>query len=110
MRKFVTARSADDLIAKTEQRAHLVDAWTGHLHRRWHEGERNATALFREIRQLGYPGGELAVQRYLHRSATAAATRRARPETTIGAPGHRLDHDPPRRPRQARRRQATRHP
>ena len=67
VRKFATARSVDDLIAKTEQRAHLVDAWTGHLHRRWHEGERNATALFREIRQLGYPGGELAVQRYLHR-------------------------------------------
>ena len=67
VRKFVTARSVDDLIAKTEQRAHLVDAWTGHLHRRWHEGERNATALFREISQLGYPGGELAVQRYLRR-------------------------------------------
>jgi hypothetical protein len=32
---------------------------------RWHEGERNATQLFREIQQLGYPGGELAVQRYL---------------------------------------------
>ena len=65
VRKFVTARSADDLIAKTEQRAHLVDPWTGHLHQRWHEGERNATALFREIKSMGYPGGELAVQRYL---------------------------------------------
>jgi transposase len=67
VRKFATARSADDLIAKTEQRAHLVDPWTGHLHQRWHEGERNATQLFREICQLGYPGGELAVQRYLRR-------------------------------------------
>jgi transposase len=67
VRKFATARSLDDLIAKTEQRAHLVDPYTGHLHRRWHEGERNATQLFREIKQLGYPGGELAVQRYLHR-------------------------------------------
>ena len=66
VRKFATAASADDLIAKTEQRAHLVDAWTGHLHQRWHEGERNATALFREIKKMGYPGGELAVQRYLH--------------------------------------------
>jgi transposase len=65
VRKFVTARSADDLIAKTEQRAHLVDPWTGHLHQRWHEGERNATALFREIKTMGYRGGELAVQRYL---------------------------------------------
>ena len=31
------------------------------------EGERNATQLFREIKQQGYPGGELAVQRYLRR-------------------------------------------
>ena len=65
VRKFATARSIDDLIAKTQQRTHLVDPYTGHLHQRWHEGERNATQLFREIRQLGYPGGELAVQRYL---------------------------------------------
>jgi transposase len=65
VRKFVAARCADDLIAKTEQRVHLVDPWTGHLHQRWHEGERNATALFREIKSMGYPGGELAVQRYL---------------------------------------------
>jgi transposase len=33
-------------------------------------GERNATALFREIRRLGYRGGELAVQRYLRRFRT----------------------------------------
>lgn len=65
MRKFVAAASVDDLIARTQQRTHLVDPYTGHLHQRWHEGERNATQLFREIRQLGYPGGELAVQRYL---------------------------------------------
>ncbi|MFB9449698.1 ISL3 family transposase [Dactylosporangium vinaceum] len=67
VRKIVRARSVDDLTAITEQRTHLVDDYTGYLHRRWHEGERNATALFREIRQLGYPGGELAVQRYLRR-------------------------------------------
>jgi transposase len=67
VRRFVNARSVDDLIAKTEQRAHLVDAYTEHLHRRWRDGERNATRLFREIKELGYPGGELAVQRYLRR-------------------------------------------
>ncbi len=60
-------RNVEDLLAKTEQRAHLVDDYTEHLHRRWNAGERNATALFREIRALGYPGGELAVQRYLRR-------------------------------------------
>ncbi|MEV4515198.1 transposase [Dactylosporangium sp. NPDC049525] len=67
VRKLVLARSVEDLIAKSEQREHLVDDYTEHLHRRWHEGERNATALFREIKELGYPGGELAVQRYLRR-------------------------------------------
>jgi hypothetical protein len=53
---------------------------------RWHEGERNATQLFREIQQLGYPGGELAVQRYLrqfrhgrgHAARTAMTPRSAR--------------------------------
>lgn len=67
VRKFATARSPGDLTAKTEQRTHLVDPWTGYLHQRWHEGERNATQLFREIGEQGYPGGELAVQRYLRR-------------------------------------------
>jgi transposase len=83
VRKFITATSAGDLTAKTEQRTHLVDPWTRHLHQRWHEGERNATALFREIRQLGYPGGELAVQRYLRqfRRNRSHAPRPAKPPT-----------------------------
>ena len=67
VRKIANAATVDELIAKTEQRAHLVDDYREHLHRRWNEGERNATALFREITALGYPGGELAVQRYLRR-------------------------------------------
>lgn len=46
VRKLVTAATVDDLIAKTEQRAHLVDDYTAHLHQRWNDGERNATALF----------------------------------------------------------------
>jgi transposase len=67
VRKLAQARSVADLTAKTEQRAHLVDDYVEYLHRRWDEGERNATGLFREIQKLGYPGGELAVQRYLRR-------------------------------------------
>ncbi|MFY1673615.1 transposase [Plantactinospora sp. WMMB334] len=65
VRKFANARSIEDLTAVTEQRTHVVDPFTGYLHQRWNEGERNATQLFREIQQKGYPGGELAVQRYL---------------------------------------------
>lgn len=68
--KLADARTVDDVIAKSQHRAHIVDPYTGYLHRRWHEGVRNAAQLFREIQELGYPGGELAVQRYLRRYRT----------------------------------------
>lgn len=67
VRKLVNARSVDDVITKTLQRAHVVDPYTGYLHRRWNEGVRNAAQLYREIKELGYSGGELAVQRHLRR-------------------------------------------
>jgi hypothetical protein len=70
VRKLVGARSADDVVAKSLQRAHVVDPYVGHLHRRWREGIRNAAQLYREIQELGYPGGELAVQRHLRRYRT----------------------------------------
>ncbi|WP_443079375.1 ISL3 family transposase [Streptomyces sp. P5-A9] len=70
VRKLVGARSTDDVVAKSLQRAHLVDPYVGYLHRRWNEGVRYAAQLCREIQQLGYPGGELAVQRYLRRYRT----------------------------------------
>lgn len=67
VRKYLNATSAAELTAVSEQRAHLVDDYVAYLHQRWNEGQRNATQLFREIKQQGYPGGELAVQRYLRR-------------------------------------------
>lgn len=67
VRKLVNARSADDVVAKSLQRAHIIDPYVGYLHRRWNEGVRNAAQLYREIQGLGYPGGELAVQRHLRR-------------------------------------------
>lgn len=67
VRKLAQAATVEDLTVKTEQRAHLVDDHVEYLHRRWNEGERNATGLFREITARGYQGGELAVQRYLRR-------------------------------------------
>lgn len=69
VRKLVNARSADDVVAKSLQRAHVVDPYVGYLHRRWNEGIRNAAQLHREIQKLG-PGGELAVQRHLRRYRT----------------------------------------
>ncbi|MFI8233855.1 ISL3 family transposase [Streptomyces sp. NPDC085900] len=70
VRKLVSARSADDVVAKSLQRVHVVDPYVGYLHQRWNEGVRNAAQLYREIKQLGYPGGELAVQRHLRRYRT----------------------------------------
>ncbi|MEW2128589.1 ISL3 family transposase [Streptomyces sp. NPDC007259] len=70
VRKLVNARSADDVVAKNLQRAHVVDPYIGYLHRRWNEGVRNAAQLYREIQKLGYPAGELAVQRHLRRYRT----------------------------------------
>jgi hypothetical protein len=67
VRELINARSADDVVAKSLQRAHIVDPYVGHRHRRWNEGVRNAAQLYREIKELGYPGGELAVQRHLRR-------------------------------------------
>ncbi|MFE9306013.1 ISL3 family transposase [Streptomyces sp. NPDC006856] len=70
VRKLVNAPSADDVVAKSLQRAHVVDPYVGYLHRRWNEGVRNAAQLYREIQDQGYPGGELAVQRHLRRYRT----------------------------------------
>ncbi|MFG2638725.1 transposase [Streptomyces sp. NPDC048362] len=70
VRKLVNARCADDVVAKSLQRAHVVDPYVGYLHRRWNEGVKNAAQLCREIQQLGYPGGELAVPRHLRRYRT----------------------------------------
>jgi transposase len=77
VRKLANANSLQELTAKTEQRAHLVDDYLEYLHQRWNAGERNATQLFREIVALGYPGGELAVQRYLRRFRSGLSTRPA---------------------------------
>ncbi|MEU9387042.1 hypothetical protein AB0D38_41590 [Streptomyces sp. NPDC048279] len=73
VRKLVNARSADDVVAKSLQRAHIVDPYVGYLYQRWNEGIRNAAQLHREIKQLGYLGGELAVQRHLRRATAPGA-------------------------------------
>lgn len=70
VRKPVGACSADDVVAKSLQRAHLVDPYIGHLRRRWNEGVGNAAQLCREIQAMGYAGGELAVQRHLRQYRT----------------------------------------
>jgi len=93
VRKLVNAATADEVVAKSLQRAHIVDSYIEHLHRRWDEGTRNATELYREIKQLGYEGGELAVQRHLRRYRTgrghAPVPRPNRPRSARSPPGSR---------------------
>lgn len=50
VRKLVSAPSADVVVAKSLQRAHVVDPYVGYLHRRWNEGVKtppSSTARFR---------------------------------------------------------------
>lgn len=49
VRKLVDARSADDVVAKSLQRAHIVDPYVSRLDRRWNEGIRNSVQLYRGI-------------------------------------------------------------
>lgn len=73
VRKFINAATADPLIAKNQQRSSILDSYYEHLHRRWGDGIRNAAQLTREIAELGYPGTEQQVQRYLRRFRTSSS-------------------------------------
>ncbi|WP_308112397.1 ISL3 family transposase [Nocardia abscessus] len=70
VRKFANVETVDPLIAKNQQRSSILDGYHEHLHRRWNEGIRNGAQLTREIAELGYPGTEQQVQRYLRRFRT----------------------------------------
>ncbi len=66
VRRFLRAKSLDELLAKTTSRSTLLDGFEPYLHRRWNEGCTDAARLFDEIRAAGYRGGALTVRRYLH--------------------------------------------
>lgn len=70
VRTFADTDTVDPLIAKNQNRSSILDGYHDHLRRRWNEGIRNAAQLTREIAQLGYPGTEQQVQRYLRRFRT----------------------------------------
>ncbi|MGY2090468.1 ISL3 family transposase [Nocardia gipuzkoensis] len=72
VRKFAQAATVDPLIAKNQQRSNILDGYHEHLHQRWNDGIRNAAALTREIADMGYPGTEQEVQRYLRRFRTSS--------------------------------------
>ena len=67
VRKLAQAATVEVLTAKTEQRAHLVDAHVEYLHPPLERGRTQRHRVVPGIAKLGYQGGELAVQRYLRR-------------------------------------------
>ena len=65
VRRFAQATSVDDILARTLDRAGLLDAYQPYLTKRWHQGCRDVTTLHAELRQRGYRGSIRTVYRYL---------------------------------------------
>jgi transposase len=66
VRRFVRASCVEELLATPRAgRPSILDPFTPYLHQRWREGARNASDLFRELRQQGYEGSLGTVIAYL---------------------------------------------
>ncbi|MEU5727436.1 hypothetical protein ABZ783_37315 [Micromonospora sp. NPDC047738] len=65
-RRYARAESLDALLAPAIHRRTLLDANKPWLYEQFTLGQRNASHLYRHIRQQGYTGGRSTVGRYLH--------------------------------------------
>jgi transposase len=65
VRRFAHAASLDQLLAKTLERASVLDGFTPYLHQRWHQGCTDAALLTTELKAQGYTGSDQTVRRYL---------------------------------------------
>ncbi|MEE1735183.1 ISL3 family transposase [Streptomyces sp. BE147] len=74
--RFANAADAEELLGAATHRPTLVDDYRFYLHQRWTEGCINASALTREIQQLGYCGDVNTVRRHLepYRNGTIPTT------------------------------------
>lgn len=54
-------------LGRANNRASSLDRFKDHLHQRWSDGIRNASALHRELQALGWRGGISTVERYVNR-------------------------------------------
>jgi transposase len=64
--RYVRAKTADELLwGQWTTKPSMVDDYKPYLHRRWKEGERNATRLLKEITAMGYRGSYGALSAYL---------------------------------------------
>jgi transposase len=65
VRRFAHAPSLDQLLAKTVERASVLDGFTAYLHQRWNQGCTDAAQLTKELKAQGYAGSDQTVRRYL---------------------------------------------
>jgi transposase len=65
VRRFAHATSLDELLAKTAERASVLDGFTAYLHQRWNQGCTDAAVLTKELKAQGYTGSDQTVRRYL---------------------------------------------
>ncbi|MGW7704780.1 ISL3 family transposase, partial [Kitasatospora sp. NPDC054768] len=70
--RFARAADVEQLLVAATHRPSVIDDYRRYLHHRWMEGCTNASALTREIRQLGYRGDVNTVQRHLRLYRTGA--------------------------------------
>ncbi|MBG0831487.1 transposase [Planomonospora sp. ID67723] len=64
--RYAHAATAEDLLwGQWTTKPSMVDDFKPYLHQHWHEGERNATRLLKEITALGYCGSYAALSDYL---------------------------------------------
>ncbi len=65
VRRFANAPSLDQLLAKTAERASVLDEFTDWLHQRWMKGCTDAAVLAKELKAQGDAGSDQTVRRYL---------------------------------------------
>jgi len=81
VRRFARATGLDDLLAKADNRASLLDGYTEHLTSRFAAGVTNAAVLHAELTAFGFTGSVQTIRRWLHpmRAAAPAAPQPMRP-------------------------------
>lgn len=65
VRRFVHASGLEELLAKTVERASVLDGFTPYLQQRWNQGCTDAAVLTQELKAQGYAGSGQTVRRYL---------------------------------------------
>ncbi|WP_264349593.1 ISL3 family transposase [Streptomyces milbemycinicus] len=70
--RFARTADVEELLAAATHRPSLMDDYRLYLHHRWLESCTNASALAREIQQLGYRGDVNTVRRHLRPYRTGA--------------------------------------